>query len=124
MTGNMVFLGLSVVPTEIREMSGVVASPAYYFMMTASNVDPALQKRVCEFFDYVDNDLYNLDAQEILDELNIALRNDILHRAAHSAAHLPALMLTCGLRHSNGGAHLRKCGIKAIFSGEKKRHVS
>ncbi|KAH8099036.1 phosphorelay sensor kinase [Aureococcus anophagefferens] len=52
-------------------------------MMTASNVDPALQKRVCDFFDYVDQELYNLDAQEILDELNIALRNDILHRAAH-----------------------------------------
>ena len=52
-----------------------------------------------------------------------AYRHANVHAAAHGAAHLPALMLTCGLRHSNGGAHLRKRGMKAIFSGDKKRHV-
>lgn len=52
-------------------------------MMASANVDPALQTRVCHYFAYVDNELFNLDEQSILDEMNIALRNDVLHRAAH-----------------------------------------
>ena len=52
-------------------------------MMQAANVDPALQNRGNDFFDYVDNELYNLDEQDVLDELNVALRNTILHNAAH-----------------------------------------
>lgn len=51
-------------------------------LMRAATVQAETQRSVSSFFAYCDDELANLDEQQVLDELNTALRNRILYRAA------------------------------------------
>ena len=53
-------------------------------MMAAARVPMAARARVAAYFDYVDDDLHNLDDATVLEELNVALRFAILRHAAHA----------------------------------------
>ena len=52
--------------------------------MAAARVPMAARARVAAYFDYVDDDLHNLDDATVLEELNVALRFAILRHAAHA----------------------------------------
>lgn len=53
-------------------------------LLAASSVPDDVQRSVFAFFDYCDLELANLEEQAVLNELNTALRNRILQRAAHT----------------------------------------
>ena len=61
----------------------------------AARVPMEARARVAAYFEYVDDDLHNLDDATVLDELNVALRRGILRRAAPADPGKPPPSLPC-----------------------------